>query len=229
MNVSSYTEGSLLPGTSNHWLKSFGDVSLYNGTLVLIATALFQHVAVFGLFFLLRGFSPKRVLDLHYLTIIFALTFLFAPLIFLLDRRIDGFKLDFFLEHEAIEVLIAIRVLAPTTFTMRRPGLVLLLCWTGLSVITTMVAFNEHYRHGADIVAWGAFFSDCLLGVSGIVLIKRWFTRNIERKVLFDAQVWTPTPAQELRRRKEGAEAMAGLGYVLHGMLLLWNDCMMLK
>lgn len=216
--MSNYTEGSLLPASDNPWVGTLGDIALYNGTLVLIATALFQHIAVFGLFFVLRGFSSKRVLDLHYLTIIFALSFLLAPLIFLLDRRLDGFRLWFFLEHEAIEVLIAIRVLVPSSFTRRRAGLILLLCWTGLSIVTVVAAFNEHYHHGADIVAWGAFISDCLLGLSGVALTKRWFMCDIERRVLFEAQLWTSTPAQEFRRRKEAAEAMAGLGYMLHGM-----------
>lgn len=62
-----------LPTTQNHYIASLGEIALYNPTLLLAAAALLQHTAVFGILFFLRGVSPKKVLDLHYLTIVFAL------------------------------------------------------------------------------------------------------------------------------------------------------------
>lgn len=206
----------LLPPTHNVWLTAGGDTALYNEILLVAAMALFQHTAVFGTVFLLRSFSSKRALDLHFLTIVFALSFVFAPLIFLVDQSIDGFKLGFFLEHEAIEYLIAIIVLAPKSFVKKHAGLIVFLCWTGLSCISIVVAFNQKYRHGADIVAWVAFVSDFLVAVAGIVLIKRWLVARYRKRIL-GTSMWQATPEEKIRRRKLAAEAMAGLGFMLHG------------
>lgn len=217
-SATNYTSNplELLPPTHNAWLTTGGDAALYNEILLVTATALFQHTTVFGTVFLLRGFSSKRALDLHFLTIIFALSFVFAPLIFLIDQSIDSFKLWFFLEHEAIEYLIAIMVLAPKGFVKRRAGLIVFLCWTGLCCVSIVVAFNQKYYHGADIVAWGAFVSDFLVAVAGIVLIKRWIVSRYKRRIL-GSSMWQGMPDDKLKRRKLAAEAMAGLGFMLHG------------
>lgn len=205
---------SLLPPTSNPWILKFGDLALYNSTLLLAANALFQHAAVFGVLFLLRGFSSKRALDLHFLTIVFAATFIAAPLIFLVDTHIDSVKLWFFLEHEAIEYLIAIRVLAPIRFVQKHPGLIVLGCWTVLSIVSIIVSLNTQYKHGADIVAWGAFTSDSILSMAGCVLTARWYQDREygrcsgEKRNLMDSML----------KRKTAAEAMAGLGFMLHGL-----------
>lgn len=207
----------LLPSNSNQWLAADGDIALYNEILLVTATALFQHTAVFGTVFLLRGFSSKRALDLHFLTIIFALSFVFAPLVFLFDQTIDSFKLWFFLDHEAIEYLIAIVVLAPKSIVKKYPGLIVFLCWTVLSCMSIVVAWNRKYHHGADIVAWGAFGSDFLVAVSGLVLIKRWLVARWRRRILGTSLIWQSLPEERFRRRKIAAEAMAGLGFMLHG------------
>lgn len=211
---STYSPLSLLPPTTNAILLKGGDLALYNATLLLAANALFQHAAVFGLVFLLRGFSAKRALDLHFLTIIFAVSFIAAPLIFLIDTHIDSVKIWFFLEHEAIEFLIAIRVLAPKKFVRRHAGLIVFLCWTALSIVSIVVIFNSKHRHGADIIAWGAFASDSLISVAGATLIATWF-RDREYGKRSGEKLSAP---DKFRRRKEAAEAMAGLGFTAHGL-----------
>lgn len=162
--------------------------------------------AIFGLLFLFRGFSPKRALDLHYLTLIFALTFVALPIVFLVDLRIDQIKLLFFLEHEAVEYLIAIRVLAPAAVVARRSGLIVLLCWFGLVAITVPVMLDQHFHHAADIVAWCAFVSDFLVGISGLALVRRWLLSR---------------PLTRFSLRKSRAEAIAGLGFMLHGFITM--------
>ena len=124
-----------------------------------------------------------------------------------MDLRIDQIKLLFFLEHEAVEFLIAIRVLAPAAFVARRSGLIVLLCWCALVTITVPLVLDEHFHHAADIVAWSAFLSDFLVGISGITLIRRWTKSN--------------QSVSRFRLRKIRAEAMAGLGFVLHGFITM--------
>ena len=191
-----------LPTTQNHYIASLGEIALYNPTLLLAAAALLQHTAVFGILFFLRGFSPKKVLDLHCLTIVFALSFVAAPIVFLVDLRIDQTKLLFFLEHEAVKFLIAIRALAPRRFVAERSGAIVLVCWCGLVAVTIPVVWNEQIHHAADIVAWSAFVSDFLIGTSELALAWRWRTR---------------TPESSFVSRKMRAEALAGLGFMPHG------------
>ncbi|TKA79831.1 hypothetical protein B0A55_02787 [Friedmanniomyces simplex] len=195
-----------LPTTHNRWIAVAGDLALYNSTLLLVAAAILQHTAVFGILFFLRGFSPKRALDLHYLAIVFALSFIAAPIVFLVDLRIDQIKLLFFLEHEAVEFLIAIRVLAPAVFVARRSGLIVLVCWCALVAVTVPVVLDEHFHHAADIVAWCAFLSDFLVGISGLALVRRWLVGR---------------PASRFMARKMRAEAMAGLGFMIHGFITI--------
>ncbi|KAF2137471.1 uncharacterized protein K452DRAFT_235752 [Aplosporella prunicola CBS 121167] len=209
-NSNSSYSPSLLPHTTNPWLLRGGDPSLYNAQLLLAATALFQHAAVFGLLFALRNFSAARALDLHFLTVVFASTFIAAPLLFLLDTHIDAPKLFFFLEHEAIEFLIAARVLLPSRLLYLYPGRLIALAWTALSAVSILIAFNPFHHHAADIVAWGAFASDSLLAASGIALMLRWRTHH---------RHFTPPSHVHgvLRRRVIAAEAFAGAGFALHG------------
>lgn len=196
-----------LPPTTNEWLLRLGDLALYNPELLAIAIALFQHTFVFGLLFLLRAFSPKRALDLHYLTLIFALSFVALPLVFLFDRRIDEIKLLFFLEHEAVEYLIAVRVLAPPGFVAKWSGAIVLAAWCALVAITIPVVLDGRFRHAADIVAWCAFVSDFLLGVSGIALVRRWAVSR------------SRTTGFALRKLQ--AEAIAGLAFMCHGFVTM--------
>ncbi|KAK4550838.1 hypothetical protein LTR36_000418 [Oleoguttula mirabilis] len=204
--ASAYALPDDLPRTHNRWLAIAGDVALYNTDLLATAIALFQHTAVFGTLFLLRGFSPKRALDLHYLTIVFALSFVALPLVFLFDLRIDEVKLLFFLEHEAVEYLIAIRVLAPAKFVARNSGLIVLLSWCGLVLLTIPVVLDHHFHHSADVVAWCAFTSDFLLGISGLTLVRRWAVSH---------------PLTRFTLRKSRAEAMAGVAFMLHGFVTM--------
>lgn len=212
-NYSSQTALSLLPPTSNPWLLKGGDLALYNSTLLIAANSLFQHAFVFGFIFLLRGFSSKRATDLHFLSIVFALSFIAAPLIFLIDTKIDSIKLWFFLEHEAIEYLIAIRVLTPVRVLKYHAGLVVFLCWITLSIVSIVVILVPD-RHGADIIAWGALTSDGLISISGFVLIARWFRKGGFGKRSEEIM----TSGDGFCRRKEAAEAMAGLGFCMHGL-----------
>ncbi|RMZ24539.1 hypothetical protein D0859_11426 [Hortaea werneckii] len=185
-----------LPPTTNEHLLRLGDLALYNPELFAIAIALFQHSLVFGILFLLRAFSPTRALGLRYLTLIFALSFVALPLVFLFDRRIDEIKLLFFLEHEAVEYLIAVRVLAPSGFVAKWSGAIVLVAWCALVAIAIPVVLDNRFHHAADIVAWCAFVSDFLLGVSGIALVRRWAMRRSRltgfalRKLRAEAMAW---------------------------------------
>ncbi|KAI7347558.1 hypothetical protein KC320_g7169 [Hortaea werneckii] len=196
-----------LPPTTNEYLLRLGDLALYNPELFAVAIALFQHSLVFGILFLLRAFSPKRALDLHYLTLIFALSFVALPLVFLFDRRIDEIKLLFFLEHEAVEYLIAVRVLAPSGFVAKWSGAIVLVAWCALVAITIPVVLDNRFHHAADIVAWCAFVSDFLLGVSGIALVRRWAMRR--------------SRLTGFALRKLRAEAMAGVAFMCHGFVTM--------
>ncbi|GAB1729863.1 hypothetical protein NU195Hw_g2246t1 [Hortaea werneckii] len=196
-----------LPPTTNEYLLRLGDLALYNPEFFAVAIALFQHSLVFGILFLLRAFSPKRALDLHYLTLIFALSFVALPLVFLFDRRIDEIKLLFFLEHEAVEYLIAVRVLASPGFVAKWSGAIVLVAWCALVAITIPVVLDNRFHHAADIVAWCAFVSDFLLGLSGIALVRRWAMKR-SRMTGFAL-------------RKLRAEAMAGLAFMCHGFVTM--------
>ncbi|KAI6838101.1 hypothetical protein KC315_g1107 [Hortaea werneckii] len=196
-----------LPPTTNEWLLRLGDLALYNPELFAIAVALFQHNFVFGTLFLLRAFSPKRALDLYYLTLIFALSFVALPLVFLFDRRIDEVKLLFFLEHEAVEYLIAVRVLAPPGFVAKWSGAIVLAAWCALVAITIPVVLDSRFHHAADVVAWCAFVSDSLLGLSGIALVRRWAVGRHRMN--------------GFALRKLRAEAMAGLAFMCHGFVTM--------
>src|ERR1700760_813435 len=132
---------NLLPPNSNPILQASA-LALYNTPLILISTALLLHTSVFGTIFLLRGFSASRALDTQFLTIVFALSFPIAALIFLIDFQIDALKLLFFLEHEAIECVIALRVFLPKQVLVDHGGAVLMGCWAGLCLLSILVVSN---------------------------------------------------------------------------------------
>ncbi|KAH7381764.1 hypothetical protein BKA64DRAFT_212822 [Cadophora sp. MPI-SDFR-AT-0126] len=198
---------NLLPPSTNPVLVASGPLALYNPTLILIATALSQHSIIFGIFFLLRGFSAKRVFDIHYLTFLQVLSLSLTGLIFLIDPAFDNFKVFFFLDHEAIEAVLALRILLPVKTCREYAGFILFCLWGALCTTSVAVSLSGFYSHGADIIAWGAFCSDFMLGISGVVLIKRWFELRPRLGHV------SPT-----LRMKAVAEGLAGFGFVLHGM-----------
>ena len=95
-NATSNHALGLLPPTINIHLLTAGDAALYNTTLLTLSVGLALHGLVFGLIFLLRSFDVHRALDLHFLTIVFALTLLVAPLLFILDPHVNAPLLFFF-------------------------------------------------------------------------------------------------------------------------------------
>lgn len=158
-----------------------------------------MHGVFFGLFAILQGFSVRRMMDQHYLSLVLAFTFILLPIHFLFDMNLDQSKLTFFVEHVAIEYLIGVRVLAPANFVAARSGLILLLMWLMLVASSAVIVGN----HAAVFVVVIAFISDTILAVSGAVLIWRW-SRERHSTAGF-------------RRRKLAAEAVSGVGFMLHG------------
>ena len=220
-NATSNHALGLLPPTINIHLLTAGDAALYNTTLLTLSVGLALHGLVFGLIFLLRSFDVHRALDLHFLTIVFALTLLVAPLLFILDPHVNAPLLFFFLQHEAVELLIAIRVLAPKVWCQRHPGLVLFSCWIALATVSTLVAFDDKIHHAAEIVSWGAFVSDALIAVTGAFLVTRWIyqRRQTDCSDQISSRNFT-TMAKTIaktRRRLLIAEGWTGLGFVVHG------------
>lgn len=158
-----------------------------------------MHGVFFGLFAILQGFSVRRMMDQHYLSLVLAFTFILLPIHFLFDMNLDQAKLTFFVEHVAIEYLIGVRVLAPASFVAARSGLILLLMWLALVASSVVIVGN----HAALFVVIIAFISDTILAVSGAVLIWRWLRERHS--------------TAGFRRRKLAAEAVSGVGFMLHG------------
>ncbi|KXT12855.1 hypothetical protein AC579_5382 [Pseudocercospora musae] len=154
--------------------------------------------------YVLRGFSLKRMLDLHYLAIAFAFTFILLPINFLFDLYVDQSKLCFFLEHVLIEFMIGVRIFAPAKFIAEKPGLILLLGWLALVAASVVVIGN----HAALYVLGSAFVSDFTVAVSGCVLMRRWWQNR------------HGSDYAGFNKRKLIAEAVSGLGFLLHGMQL---------
>ncbi|KAK7712775.1 hypothetical protein SLS57_007729 [Botryosphaeria dothidea] len=189
----------------------YGMAKLYNPSLDNLAFGVLQHGFVFGFAFAFRWFQPRKVLDLYYLCALFSLSGIVAALIFLYDRNpITVVKFNFFLEHEAIEYLIALKVVLAPRLVARHPGWTLFLCWLALSLATIAVSLTDHYKHGADIVIWGAFLSDAALTLAGTKLIHAWAT-HVEVVEPFSRRT------REIRKRLLRVDAMAGLAMVLHG------------
>lgn len=200
------TSINFLPPTTNHWLVASGPIALYNPTLVTIANALSQHAIIFGIFFALRGFSAKRVFDLHYIILLLALTLSLAGLVFLVDTALDNYKVFFLLEHEAVEGVLALRVLLPAKVCRNHPALILFFLWTGLCIISVIISLNEFYGHAADLVAWGAFCTDFSIAIAGIKLVRKWYWLRPELAT-----------TSSIFRTKIRAEALAGAGCIIHG------------
>jgi hypothetical protein len=227
----------MLPPSTNA-LQVVSDPGLYNTPLILISEALLLHTSVFGIIFLLRGFSPTRTLDINFLTIVFALTFPIAAFIFIADININALKLLFLLDHEAIEVILALRIfLLSKRVLVRSPGGVLLGCWLLLCAVSIVVAANP-YGHATDVVAWGAFLSDGLLAVAGSVLMARYFKARRLIKIRWEEQKrdemieywgWRQKDGTSINagrqrekmskmwERKVLVEGLAGLGFFIHG------------
>lgn len=197
-----------LPPTTNPILLEKGSLSLYTSILFLASAAVLQHFIIFGIFALLRGFSFRGLLDLHYITFLFALTVAAAPGVFLLDLRLDQMKLLFFLEHEAIEYLIFVRVLAPSRLVRNWSGMILFIAWTVLFLFTTVVVTDQFHHGAAMLSAWGAFTSDFAVGVAGAVLVRRWMMS---------------TSDSSFGKRRIRAEGLAGLGFMMHGRCLFFH------
>ncbi|EMD62210.1 hypothetical protein COCSADRAFT_343882 [Bipolaris sorokiniana ND90Pr] len=64
----------------------------------------------------------KRMMDLHYLSLTFTITFLLLTIHFLSDLELNSSKLIFSTQHVGIEYLIAVRVLLPLSFVRRWIG-----------------------------------------------------------------------------------------------------------
>jgi hypothetical protein len=201
-----WTSIDLTPSTTNPWIVAKGPIALYNPTLILIANALSQHALIFGVFFLLRGFNVKRIFDLHYIIFLLAITLSLAGLVFLVDPALDNYKIFFLLEHEAVEVVLAFRVLLPIDVCRKHAGRILFGLWSGLCVISIFISLNGFHGHAADVVAWGAFCSDSFLAVSGVKLARKWY---ILRPQLANSS--------SVFRAKIRAEGLAGVGCFLHG------------
>lgn len=205
MGVTGATVG-LLPPTINHVLLSQGDAALYNEELLTISIGLFLHCTIFGLVLIVCSFDPARVLNLHLLTTLLALTLIIAPLVFLIDPHVNYYMLNFFLEHESLEILIAIRVFRPR-LCRNHPGYVLSGCFGALTCITTLLALNNKLRnHATDMVSWGAFISDGAVALAGCRLAYLWVK---ERKATHHVQ-----KRMEVMR----VQGLAGLGCIAHGM-----------
>lgn len=195
-----------LPETTNPYLLAGGSATLYNSIFLLASQAVLQHFLVFGIAALLRGYSFKRLLDLHYLTLLVALSIAAGPAVFLLYPEFGQLKLLFFLEHEAIEFLIFVRVVAPPHIVKRFSGLIMFVAWTVLFMVTVVVVLDQFHHSAAMLAAWGAFSSDLAMGVAGIVLVKRWMTS---------------TSRSNFGARRIQAEGLAGIGYMAHGFVTM--------
>ena len=201
-----WTSIDLTPATANPWILAKGPFALYNPTLILISNGLSQHALIFGFFFLLRGFNARRIFDLHYIIFLLAITLSLAGLVFLADPLLDNYKIYFLLEHEAVEIVLACRVLLPINVCRKHPARVLFALWSGLSIISIFISLDGFHRHAADVVAWGAFVSDSLLAVSGFKLVKKWY--------LLRPQLASCSPTFQTKIRAEG---LAGIGCFVHG------------
>lgn len=196
----------LLPPTNNKFLLKVGDAALYNPTFLTLSAGLFGHCFIFFIVFTLRSFSCARVLDLHFLVLLFAISLIIAPAMFLLNPNLNMPMLFFFLQHVAVECVIFIRVFDPR-LCCYYPGRVLLACWTVLAVVSSVIAFNDMiYNRAVEIVSWCAFISDFLTAVAGILLVQKW-RRQKKRNAVTSMQ----------RGTQVNAEALAGAGLFCHG------------
>ncbi|CAK1366649.1 unnamed protein product [Cercospora beticola] len=191
--------------TPNKYLLQGGPLALFNSYFVISFQGLFQQLLFWGLFSGLVGFSTTRMMDLHYLCITFAITFLLLSVHFLSDIDLNSSKLIFFTQHVAIEFLIGIRVLAPPRIIRKWTGVIFFLVWLAV-VSSTAVIVSNHAVYYAIVMA---SLSDGLMAITGVVLLLRKFT------------VRGRTSVQHSRRLT--AEAISGLGLLCHGLSALPN------
>lgn len=186
--------------TQNKHLLKGGPLALYEPAFIISVEGLFLQSLFWGIYAGLVGFSIKRMMDLHYLSMGFAATFLLLTFHFLSDLELNSSKLIFFSQHVGIEYLIAIRVLAPASIVRRWLGHIFFVVWL-IVVGATCVIVSNHAVYFAVAMAG---LSDSLVSVAGLVLM----VRKLRQK-----------HAGELTRQKLTAEAVSGLGYLIHGKL----------
>lgn len=184
--------------TQNRHLLKGGPLSLYEPAFIISFQGIFLQLLFWGIYSGLVGFSMKRMMDLHYLSVTFAMTFLLLSIHFLSDLELNSSKLTFFSQHVGIEFLIAIRVLAPPSVVRRWTGHIFFVVWL-LVVGSTCVIVSNHAVYFAIGMA---SLSDSLISVSGLVLIGRKLRQR---------------HATQPAGRRLTAEAISGLGYLIHG------------
>jgi hypothetical protein len=236
-----------------------------SASVTLISSALLLHASFFIVVLLLRRFSPSRALETQYLTLIFALTIpILALIFFLLNQRLSqqqlglqqngtSFALFFILDHAAIEFLLCLQVLLPTSTVKRRPGWILLGVWILLCLISVGASLSPSGR-SVDVIAWTAFTSDVFLIVAGGILVFFWATRSQKEeapkqdetpKIMIENWDWNRKKEGPIQRagnpekdaggeskvwyRKVPVEGLAGLGFIVHGTfsLLIMSCCLL--
>ncbi|KAJ6268138.1 hypothetical protein PSV08DRAFT_354837 [Bipolaris maydis] len=190
--------------TQNKHLLKGGPLALYNAAFVISFQGFFLQLVFWGIYAGLVGFSMKRMMDLHYLSLMFTLTFLLLTIHFLSDLELNSSKLIFFTQHAGIEYLIAVRVLLPSSFVRRWMGHIFFVIWL-LIVGATGVIVSNHAVYFAIAMA---SLSDTLISVCGLVLI----ARKLKQK-----------QATQLIGHKLTVEAISGLGFLIHGLSTLPN------
>lgn len=189
----------LLQTQNKHLLKG-GPLALYEPAFVISFQGLFLQLLFWGIYSGLVGFSMKRMMDLHYLSVTFAVTFLLLTIHFMSDLELNSSKLIFFSQHVGIEFLIAIRVLAPPSIVRRWTGHIFFIVWL-LVVGSTSVIVSDHAIYFAIAMA---SLSDSLMTISGLVLVSRKLRRR---------------HASQFADHKLTVEAISGLGYLIHGKI----------
>ncbi|KAI1517212.1 hypothetical protein Ptr86124_004149 [Pyrenophora tritici-repentis] len=190
--------------TQNKHLHKEGPLALYESAFIISFQGLFLQLLFWGIYSGLVGFSMKRMMDLHYLSVTFAMTFLLLTIHFLSDLELNTSKLLFFSQHVGIEFLIAIRVLMPPSIVRQWTGLIFFVVWL-LVVGSTCVIVSNHAVYFAIGMA---SLSDILISVSGLVLM----VRKLRQR-----------HASQLAGHKLTVEAISGLGYLIHGLSALSN------
>lgn len=108
--------------TQSRRLLKGGPLALYNAAFLIAFQGFFLQLVFWGTYAGLVGFSMKRMMDLHYLSLTFTITFLLLTIHFLSDLELNSSKLIFSTQHVGIEYLIAVRVLLPLSFVRRWIG-----------------------------------------------------------------------------------------------------------
>ncbi|XP_014556803.1 hypothetical protein COCVIDRAFT_37674 [Bipolaris victoriae FI3] len=190
--------------TQNKHLLKGGPLALYSSAFLIAFQGFFLQLTFWGIYAGLVGFSMKRMMDLHYLSLMFVLTFILLTIHFLSDLELNSSKLIFFTQHVGIEYLIAVRVLLPSSFVRRWMGYIFFFIWL-LIVGATCVIVSNHAVYFAIVMA---SLSDTLISVCGLVLIGR----RLRQK-----------QATQFTAQKLTVEAISGLGFLIHGLSAVPN------